>query len=91
MLERRLVDGGIDVVFTGHDHHYERTHPQRGVTHFVSGGGCKLTRVGSSEFTAFSSSILQFLLVSVRGDDLEVRCIRDDGAVVDRSPSILGR
>ena len=84
VLEPRLASGGIDVVFTGHDHHYERTHPQRGVTYFVSGGGCKLTRVGVSDFTAFSSSILQFLLVSVRGDEMEVRCIRDDGEVVDR-------
>ena len=84
VLERRFVAGGIDAVFAGHDHHYERTHPQQGVTHFVSGGGCKLTRVGTSEFTAFSSSILQFLLVSVRGDEMEVRCIRSDGEVVDR-------
>jgi 3',5'-cyclic AMP phosphodiesterase CpdA len=84
VLEPRFVSGGITAVFTGHDHHYERTHPQRGVTYFVSGGGCKLTRVGTSEFTAFSSSILQFLLVSVQGDEMEVRCIRDDGEVVDR-------
>lgn len=84
VLESRFVAGGIDAVFTGHDHHYERTHPQRGVTYFVSGGGCKLTRVGASEFTAFSSSILQFLLVSVRGDEMEVCCIRSDGELVDR-------
>jgi 3',5'-cyclic AMP phosphodiesterase CpdA len=84
VLEPRLVAGGIDAVFAGHDHHYERTHPQQGITHFVSGGGCKLTRVGSSDFTAFSSSILQFLLVSVRGDEMDVRCIRSDGEVVDR-------
>ena len=76
--------GGIDVVFAGHDHHYERTHPQQGVTYFVSGGGCKLTRVGSSDFTAYASSVLQFLLVSVLGDEMEVRCIRSDGRVEDR-------
>ncbi len=84
VLEPRFVAGGIDAVFTGHDHHYERTKPQHGVTYFVSGGGCKLTRAGASEFTAFSSSILQFLLVSVRGNEMEVRCIRGDGNVVDR-------
>jgi 3',5'-cyclic AMP phosphodiesterase CpdA len=84
VLEPRLVAGGIDVVFTGHDHHYERTHPQQGVTYFVSGGGCKLTRVGSSDFTAYAASILQFLLVSVRGDEMVVRCIRNDGRVADR-------
>ena len=83
-LEPLLVEGGVDAVFTGHDHHYERTRPQRGITYFVSGGGCKLTPVGSSDFTAYASSILQFLLVSVRGDEMEVRCIRTDGSVADR-------
>jgi hypothetical protein len=84
VLEPLLVDGGVDAVFTGHDHHYERTHPQQGITYFVSGGGCKLTPVGSSDFTAYASSILQFLLVSVRGDEMEVQCIRSDGEVADR-------
>jgi 3',5'-cyclic AMP phosphodiesterase CpdA len=83
-LEPRFVDGGIDVVFTGHDHHYERTLPQDGVTYFVSGGGCKLSRSGASEFTAYSSSILQFLHCEVRGDEMEVRCIRDNGDVADQ-------
>jgi 3',5'-cyclic AMP phosphodiesterase CpdA len=84
VLEPLLAGGGVDAVFAGHDHHYERTHPQRGITHFVSCGGCKLTPVGASDFTAYASSILQFLLVSVKGDEMEVRCIRSDGAVADR-------
>lgn len=83
-LEPRFVSGGVDVVFAGHDHHYERTHPQLGVTYVVSGGGCKLSRVGTSDFTAYASSILQFLLVSVREDEMEIRCIRHTGEVVDR-------
>jgi 3',5'-cyclic AMP phosphodiesterase CpdA len=83
-VEPRFVDAGIDVVFTGHDHHYERTHPQKGVTYFVSGGGCKLSKAGTSAFTAFSSSILQFLHCRIRGDQMEVRCIRDTGEVADR-------
>ena len=83
MLEPRFVAGGIDAVFTGHDHHYERTQPQQGVTYFVSGGGCKPPMSGPVSSRPLSS-ILQFLLVSVRGDEMEVRCIRDDGEVVDR-------
>ncbi len=83
-LEPRFVDGGIDVVFTGHDHHYERTLPQRGVTYFVSGGGCKLSDTSTSDFTAFSASVLQFLHCTVRGDEMEVRCLRETGELVDR-------
>ena len=30
------------VVFTGHDHFYERTKPQQGITYFVTGSGGKL-------------------------------------------------
>lgn len=83
-VQDRFADGGIDVVFNGHDHHYERTHPQGGVTYFVSGGGCKLSKVGHSDFTAYASSILQFLHVEIRGDEMEVRCIRDTGQVADQ-------
>ena len=90
-LEPTLADGGVVAAFTGHDHHYERTHAQRGVTWFVSGGGCKLSSVGSSSFTAHAASILQFLLVTVRGDDMEVRCIRVDGSTADRVVLHAGR
>ena len=74
----------MDLVLAGHDHDYERTHPQHGITHVVSGGGCKPTPVGHSSFTAVAASILQVLLVDVDGDRLEGRCIRVDGEVADR-------
>ena len=34
-----LVDAGADVVLSGHDHHYERLAPERGVRQFVVGTG----------------------------------------------------
>ena len=74
----------VDLVLSGHDHHYERTHPIDGVTYVVSGGGCKRTPVGRSAFTAVSHSILQFMLVQVRGDRLTATCIQPDGGVVDQ-------
>jgi 3',5'-cyclic AMP phosphodiesterase CpdA len=79
-----LVRRRVDLVLSGHDHHYERTHPIDGVTYVVSGGGCKRTPVGRSSFTAVSRSVLQFLSVQVRGDRLTATCIQPDGGVVDR-------
>lgn len=83
-LEPILVRHHVDLVLAGHDHDYERTYPQDGITYVVSGGGCKVTAVGRSRFTAKSASILQFLLIDVQGDRLDGRCVRVDGAVVDR-------
>ena len=82
-LEPLFVEHGVDVVFTGHDHHYERTTPQHGVVWIVSGAGAKRTRVGSSDFTAHAESTLQFLLVEVDGDQMRIESITTDGSVID--------
>jgi predicted phosphodiesterase len=74
----------VDLVLTGHDHNYERTHPRDGVTYVVSGGGCKTTAVGHSDFTAVSASTLQFLVVDIDGDRLVVDSVRPDNSLVDR-------
>jgi hypothetical protein len=50
----------------------------------VSGGGCKTTKVGHSNFTAVSARILQFLHVDIEGDRLRARCIQPEGQVADR-------
>ncbi len=83
-LEPILSRRHVDLVLAGHDHHYERTHPQHGITYVVSGGGCKTTSVGYSAFTAMAASILQFLVIDIEGDRLEGRCVRVDGRIVDQ-------
>jgi hypothetical protein len=50
----------------------------------VSGGGCKITPVGRSDFTAVSRSTLEFVVLDVHGDTLQGSCIQPDGAVIDR-------
>jgi 3',5'-cyclic AMP phosphodiesterase CpdA len=79
-----LADGGVDVAFSGHDHHYERTTPQHGVVHVVSGVGCKLTLTGRSAFTAVAEWVLHFVHVVVAGEGLEALAIAPDGRVIDR-------
>lgn len=83
-LEPILRHHNVDLVLAGHDHHYERTHPLSGTTYVVSGGGCKTTAVGRSEFTAVAESTLQFLHVDIRGDRLTASSIRPGGSIADR-------
>ena len=56
VLEPVLVRGGADVLLAGHDHNYERTTPQEGIVHIVTGGGAKLRGVGARDFTVVSKS-----------------------------------
>ncbi|HVK78730.1 MAG TPA: metallophosphoesterase [Kofleriaceae bacterium] len=70
---------GVQLVLAGHDHHYERVEPQRGVAYFVTGGGGRGTRpTGSSSFTALSQPVIHFLQIEIAGDQLTVHAI--DGA-----------
>jgi hypothetical protein len=86
-LEPLFVKNGVTVVFTGHDHFYERIKPQEGITHFVTGSGGKL-RKGNidrrSGLTAFGFDTDQaFLAVEIDGDQLFFNAISRTGTVID--------
>jgi 3',5'-cyclic AMP phosphodiesterase CpdA len=83
-LEPILTRHRVDLVLAGHDHNYERTVPQQGITYVVSGGGCKTTPVGRSSFTAAAAAILQFMVIDVVDDRLQGSCINVDGEVADQ-------
>lgn len=84
LLEPVLDRHHVDLVLAGHDHHYERTVPVRGITHVVSGGGCKLTPVDPGPDSAYADSVLQFMRIDIDGDRLAGRCIGVNGATLDR-------
>jgi acid phosphatase len=75
----------VDLVLAGHDHNYERTHPIRGVTYVVSGGGCCPRKVGRSSFTAFAQAALHFVVIHATGSDLTIEAVGVDGKVFDRA------
>jgi hypothetical protein len=82
-VEPLLIKHGVQLALTGHDHTYERTTPQGGVTYVVTGAGAKLGDVGRSDFTAASAKILEFLMIEVDGDRLNLRAIDKTGVVFD--------
>lgn len=86
LLEPLLVRHDVDVVFTGHEHFYERLKPQKGITHFIAGSGGQLRKgdVRWSEMTAAAFDQDQaFMLIEVRGAELSFRTISRTGRVVD--------
>lgn len=74
---------GVDVVFAGHDHDYQRSQPIAGITYVVTGAGAKLRPTGTLDFTAISSSVPHFVSLHVGPSSLTIEAIAIDG-VVDR-------
>jgi 3',5'-cyclic AMP phosphodiesterase CpdA len=86
ILEPLLVKHGVDVVFSGHDHVYERLKPQKGITYFVSGSGGQLRRgdVRPSALTAaYYDQDQTFMLVEVAGDEMFFEAVTRSGVKVD--------
>jgi 3',5'-cyclic AMP phosphodiesterase CpdA len=73
----------VPLVLAGHDHDYQRSTPQSGVTYVVSGAGAQLRPAGRKEFTAVSVSILHYLDLGVYDDKLVGRAIDHKGETID--------
>ena len=85
-LEPIFVKHGVDVVFTGHDHVYERVKPQKGITYFVSGAAGQLRRGNmrpQEETAAYFDQDQSFMLAEVSGSDLYYEAITRTGRTVD--------
>jgi 3',5'-cyclic AMP phosphodiesterase CpdA len=85
-LEPIFQKFGVDVVFSGHDHVYERIHPQKGIVYFVSGAAGQLRRGNMSPSRETAASFDQdqsFMLVEVSGAEMNFQAITRTGRVVD--------
>jgi len=87
VLEPVLLNRGIDVVFTGHDHFYERIKPQKGITYFVAGGGGKIRKGNIDKKSALTAAgfdaDLSFMLIEFSGDQMHFQVIARNGNTVD--------
>ena len=86
LLEPLFVKYGVQAVFSGHDHVYERVKPQKGIQYFVSGAGGELRKgdVRWSEMTAAAfDQDRSFMLVDIAGDQMMFEAISRTGKIVD--------
>lgn len=86
VLEPLFVKHGVNAVFSGHDHIYERVKPQLGIYYFVSGSAGQL-RPGDltkTQLTAAGYDREQtFMLVEIEKDTMSVQAIARSGRTVD--------
>ena len=85
MLEPILVRHGVDAVFSGHDHIYERLKPQKGIHYFVAGAGGQHGRgilPGAATAASFEED-RSFMAVEVSGNQLYFQAVSRAGASVD--------
>ena len=82
-----FIRHGVDVVFTGHDHFYERIKPQDGITYFVAGAGGKVRPGDVKERSPLTAKAydkdLSFMLVEFDKDEMHFQVISKKGETVD--------
>jgi predicted MPP superfamily phosphohydrolase len=87
VLEPLFLKYNVSVVFTGHDHFYERTKPQKGIVYFVVGAGGKLRKGNidtNSGITAKGNDQeYSFLVAEIDGDELTFNAVSRVGEVFD--------
>jgi 3',5'-cyclic AMP phosphodiesterase CpdA len=86
LLEPIFVRNGVNVVFSGHDHVYERIKPQKGIYYFVSGAAGQLRKgnMDPSDQTAAAFDRDQsFMAIEVAGAEMFFQSISRTGQIVD--------
>ncbi len=85
-LEPIFLRHGVKLALSGHEHFYERTTPQSGITYFISGAAGSLRmndlRVSSLTASGFDTDY-SFMLFEAAGDELHYQSIARTGRSVD--------
>ena len=86
LVEPLFLKYGVDVVFSGHEHFYERINPQRGIYYFTSGAAAKL-RKGNIRPSALTAAGFDedrsFMLLELTPDQMHFQAISRTGRTVD--------
>jgi predicted phosphodiesterase len=87
MIEPLFLENGVDVVFSGHEHFYERLRPQKGIQYMIQGGAAKLRRGNIKDNSSMTAKGFDtdrsFTLIEIDGDHLFYETISRLGQVVD--------
>jgi predicted phosphodiesterase len=87
LIEPLLLKHGVNVVFAGHEHFYERLKPQNGIHYITQGGSAKLRRGNirdNSPLTARGfDTDNSFIVVEIAGDQMFFETISRAGQTVD--------
>ena len=87
VLHPLFIRYGVDVVFTGHDHFYERIKAQDGIQYFVAGSGGQLRKGGVKKNSPLTAAAydqdMTFMLVEFVGDEMHFQVIARNGKTVD--------
>ena len=86
LLEPVLVRHGVDVVFSGHEHLYQRSTLQSGIQYFISGGAGSL-RPGDGTPASYVArtydSDYHFMLIEIDGHEMHFQAISRSGRTID--------
>ncbi len=87
VIEPIFLKYGVNAVFAGHEHFYERVKPQKGIYYFISGAGGKLrsgdVKKGSPLTAKAFDKDLSFMLIEVVKNELHFQVISRTGETVD--------
>ncbi|MGH9753899.1 MAG: metallophosphoesterase [Blastocatellia bacterium] len=86
-LEPLYIKHGVNAVFSGHSHCYERVKPQNGVHYFIEGASGEIKRKtldrSNPLFAAGEDGKNSFLIVQASESELKVEAIGADGSLID--------
>lgn len=87
IVEPIFLKYGVNVVFTGHEHFYERIKPQKGIYYFISGAGGKLregnVKAGSPLTEKAFDRDMSFMLIEINSDQMYFQVISRTNETVD--------
>ena len=86
LLEPLFTKYGVQIVFAGHEHIYERVKPQNGITYFTEGASGELRKGNLTKTDMTAAGYDQdctFMLVEVSGEELYFQTISKAGLTVD--------
>ncbi|MCA1636625.1 MAG: metallophosphoesterase [Acidobacteria bacterium] len=87
IVEPIFLKYGVNAVFAGHEHFYERLKPQKGIYYFISGAGGKLREGDVKKNSPLTEKAydgdLSFMLLEVAGDQMHFQVISRTGETVD--------